>query len=96
MRAIDIWSKLSLATGEVSEMGKINFTDFETVERLQEYIESEFTLDTAAKQLIRSIIEYAFEMQEDDEQKFEFLCHLLGSIGITSEDIVFGSRNRAR
>ena len=77
-------------------MGKINFTDFETVERLQEYIESEFTLDTVAKHLIRSIIEYAFEMQDDDEQKFEFLCHLLRSIGITSKDIAFGSRNGAR
>lgn len=77
-------------------MRKIDFCDSETVERLQEYIESEFTLDTAAKQLIRSTIEYAFEMQEDDEQKFEFLCHLLGSIGITSKDIAFGSRNGAR
>lgn len=77
-------------------MRKIDFCDSETVEKLQEYIESEFTLDTAAKQLVRSIIEYAFEMQEDDEQKFEFLCHLLGSIGITSEDIAFGSRNGER
>lgn len=77
-------------------MKKIDFCDFETIEKLQEYIESEFTLDTAAKQLIRSIIEFAFEMQEDDEQKFEFLCHFLGSIGITPEDIAFGSRNGAR
>lgn len=77
-------------------MRKIDFCDSETVEKLQEYIESEFTLDTAAKQLVRSIIEYASEMPEDEERKFEFLCRLLGSIGITSEDIAFGSRNGAR
>lgn len=77
-------------------MRKIDFCDSETVEKLQEYIESEFTLDTAAKQLVRSIIEYASEMPEDEERKLEFLCSLLGSIGITSEDIAFGSRNGAR
>lgn len=77
-------------------MRKIDFCDSETVEKLQEYIESEFTLDIAAKQLIRSIIEYASEMPEDEERKLEFLCRLLGSIGITSEDISFGSRNGAR
>ena len=77
-------------------MRNFDFCDSETVEKLQEYIESEFTLDAAAKKLVRSIIEYASEMPVNEERKFEFLCHLLGSIGITSEDIAFGSRNGAR
>ena len=63
-------------------------TTAEEVDVLQKYIEENFTLDSAAKQLVRNILDYVVAQSEDFMMKMDLLSGLFdGVIDITPDEI---------
>ena len=72
---------------------KYTDTDFqfysdEHVNKLQEYIENNFSLDGAARHLVNNILKYVASQGEDGETTLNMLGALLDSLGISREEIV--------
>lgn len=60
----------------------------EQVNRLQNYMEENFTLDGTSKSLIRNILDYVAAQGDDEETILCLLMNLLDGIGITELDLV--------
>ena len=64
------------------------FYNDEHVNKLQTYIEENFTLDGTSRHLIRNILWYVASQGEDTEYTLMMLTSLLDGIGITADEIV--------
>ena len=60
----------------------------EHVNRLQTYIEANFTLDGTSRHLINNILWFVASQGEDSEYTLMILTSLLDGIGITASEIV--------
>lgn len=72
----------------MSAFDYFTFQTEEQINRLQIYIEENFTLDATAKRLIRNILEYISVQEEDAEIILTMILSLLDGIGITETEII--------
>ncbi len=63
------------------------YTD-EQINRLQAYIEENFTLDGTSRHLIANILQFVASQVNDNNIILDLLTTLLDPIGITSEEII--------
>ena len=63
------------------------YTD-EQINRLQAYIEENFTLDSTSRHLIANILQFVASQVNDNNIILDLLTTLLDPIGITSEEII--------
>lgn len=69
-------------------MNDFEFYSDEHVNKLQVYIEENFTMGGCSTTLVSNILDYAASQSEDDESALLILEMLLDGIGITREEII--------
>lgn len=58
-----------------------------TVNKLQVYIEENFTLDGTSRNLIRNILDYVAAQGQDQEETLDSLMDLMDGIGVEREEL---------
>lgn len=69
-------------------MNDFEFYSDEHVNKLQVYIEENFTMGGCSTTLVSNILDYAASQSEDDESALLILEMLLDGIGITRKEII--------